>query len=173
MNTIKQLTPAQFHAARAKADHRIVDVRNRDEFASGSEASACWPVSEIDGASVSAFVREHNLDPSHTVVLLCASGKRAQLAADKLRALLPNPIAIVQGGRAALQAAAGTPRMSIERQIRIAAGALVILGALAALLIHPLAVIFCALVGAGLVFAGLTDWCGLGLLLRRMPWNRS
>lgn len=173
MNTVKQLTPAQFHAARGKPDHRIIDVRNRDEFASGSEAAACWPVSEIDGASVSAFVRDHDMDPAQTIVLLCASGKRAQLAADKLRALLPNPIAVVQGGRTALLAAAGKPRMSIERQIRIAAGALVVIGALAAVLIHPLAVVFCALIGAGLVFAGLTDWCGLGLLLRRMPWNRS
>lgn len=106
MNTIKQLTPAQFHAACGNADHCIIDVRNHDEFANGSEAAFCWPVSEIDSASVAALVRERNLDPAHTVVLLCASGRRAQLAADKLRALLPNPIAVVQGGRAALLAAA-------------------------------------------------------------------
>ncbi len=123
MNAIKQLSPAQFHAARGSAEHCIVDVRNHDEFASGSEAAFCWPVSAIDGASVGAFVRERNLDPAHTVVLLCASGKRAQLAADKLRTLLPNPIAVVQGGRAALLAATGEPGMSIEHQMRIAAGA--------------------------------------------------
>jgi rhodanese-related sulfurtransferase len=105
MNAIQQLTPAQFHAVRGSPDHCLVDVRNHDEFANGSEAAFCWPVSTIDGTSVGAFVRERNLDPAQTVVLLCASGKRAQLAAEKLRALLPNPIAVVQGGRAELLAA--------------------------------------------------------------------
>ena len=56
--------------------------------------------------------------------------------------------------------------------MRIAAGLLVLLGALLGWLVHPVFVGLAAFVGAGLVFAGITDTCGMGLLLARMPWNQ-
>jgi rhodanese-related sulfurtransferase len=102
MNVIKQISPEQFRDCLRSGEHCVIDVRNRDEFASGSEATYCLPVGEINEASLDAFVREGNLAPAQTVVLLCAFGKRAQLAAEKLRPLLPNPVAVVQGGRAGL-----------------------------------------------------------------------
>jgi hypothetical protein len=67
-------------------------------------------------------------------------------------------------------AAAGV--LAIERQVRIAAGSMVVLGVLLAVLVHPGFAGVAAFVGAGLVFAGITDWCGMGLLLARAPWNR-
>lgn len=173
MTDIKLLTPDEFRRSQHSGEFCIVDVRNPDEYNTGSEARTCWPVSEINGASVADFVKQQKLTPDQTVVLLCASGKRAQMAAEKLRPLLPNPIAVLQGGQRALSAAAGKPRMSIERQVRVAAGLLVVLGTLATLFIHPLAVLLCLFVGSGLIFAGLTDWCGMGLLLLKMPWNKS
>jgi hypothetical protein len=66
----------------------------------------------------------------------------------------------------------GVQRMSLERQVRVAAGSLVLLGVALSLLVHPAFVGLSAFVGAGLVLAGLTDWCGMGLLLARAPWNR-
>jgi rhodanese-related sulfurtransferase len=104
MNTIEQLSPAQFRSLCGDS-HCVIDVRNRDEFATGSHAPLCWPVSEIDGASAEEFLRAQGLATDTKLVLLCASGKRAQGAAEKLRALLPNPVAVVQGGRNALLAA--------------------------------------------------------------------
>lgn len=172
MNDIKQLSVDQFRQCQRDGGHCIIDVRNPDEFNAGSEAQLCWPVSEINGVSTAAFVRQQNLSPDQTIVLLCASGKRAQMAADKLRTLIPNPIAVVQGGHGALRSNGATAMMSIERQVRIAAGLLVVLGSLAALLVNPLAVWLCLLVGAGLMVAGITDWCGMGLLMMKMPWNR-
>jgi hypothetical protein len=62
--------------------------------------------------------------------------------------------------------------ISLERQVRIAAGALVLIGVLLSQWVHPLFVWLSAFVGAGLVFAGITDWCGMGLLLARAPWNQ-
>ena len=62
--------------------------------------------------------------------------------------------------------------MSLERQVRIAAGALVVLGTALGWLVHPACAGLAAFVGAGLVFAGVTDTCGMGLALARMPWNR-
>lgn len=175
MTTIKKINAEQFRSCQNDPAHCVVDVRSQDEFKSGSEASVCWPVNEINGESVSEFVRDQKLSPEHTVVLLCARGMRAEQAAEKLRPLIPNPITVVEGGHAALASslsASKKPMMSIERQVRIAAGALVLLGALATLFGHTLAVFVCAFVGAGLMFAGITDWCGMGLFMMKMPWNK-
>jgi acetyltransferase-like isoleucine patch superfamily enzyme len=62
--------------------------------------------------------------------------------------------------------------ISIERQVRIGAGILVLTGVILGFLIHPAFFGLSAFIGAGLVFAGVTDWCGMGLLLARAPWNR-
>ena len=62
---------------------------------------------------------------------------------------------------------------TIERQVRIAAGSLVLLGVIGGWVLHPAFTGISAFVGAGLVFAGITDWCGMGLLLMKMPWNRN
>ena len=61
--------------------------------------------------------------------------------------------------------------ISLERQVRIAAGSLVLVGAVLGWLVHPGFFGLSAFVGAGLVFAGITDFCGMGLLLARLPWN--
>ena len=62
--------------------------------------------------------------------------------------------------------------ISLERQVRVAAGLLVLTGVLLGLLIDRAFFGISAFVGAGLIFAGITDWCGMGLLLARAPWNR-
>lgn len=171
MNTIQTLNTERLQKALPDANYCCIDVRNPDEHKAGSVANVCWPVNDISASTVGAFVREQNITPDQTLVLVCASGRRAQMAAEKLRPLLPNPIAVVEGGQA--KPVVGKPRMSLERQVRIAAGLLVTIGALAALLVHPLAVLLCLFVGCGLIFAGATDWCGMGLLLMKMPWNRA
>jgi rhodanese-related sulfurtransferase len=66
----------------------------------------------------------------------------------------------------------GRKTISIERQVRIGAGSLVLIGVILGFLIHPVFFGLSAFIGAGLVFAGITDWCGMGLLLARAPWNR-
>ena len=66
----------------------------------------------------------------------------------------------------------GKKMVSLERQVRIAAGFLVVLGALLGWFVDPAFVFLSAFIGAGLVFAGVTDTCGMGLMLAKMPWNR-
>lgn len=74
---------------------------------------------------------------------------------------------------AGLPVTRGKKSMSLERQVRIAAGSLVLLGAGLGWWVHPAFVALSAFVGAGLVFAGLTDTCGMGMLIARMPWNQG
>ena len=63
-------------------------------------------------------------------------------------------------------------RIVMGARVRIAAGALVLLGTTLGLTVHPVGFGLAAFVGAGLIFAGVTDTCGMGLMLARMPWNR-
>jgi rhodanese-related sulfurtransferase len=86
----------------------------------------------------------------------------------------------VEGGTAAWERAGlqvvrreGRRVISLERQVRIAAGSLVLIGVTLGWLVHPALFGLAAFVGLGLVFAGVTDWCGMGLLLARMPWNQK
>ena len=62
--------------------------------------------------------------------------------------------------------------ISLERQVRIVAGLLVLLGTALGWFVHPAFIGLSAFVGAGLVFAGITDTCGMGMILARMPWNQ-
>ena len=62
--------------------------------------------------------------------------------------------------------------MSLERQVRIAAGFLVLVGAILAIAVHPYFAGLSAFIGAGLMFSGITDTCGMAMMLARMPWNQ-
>ncbi len=57
--------------------------------------------------------------------------------------------------------------------MRFAAGLFVLAGGVLSLLVHPWFVALSVFVGAGLVFAAVTDTCGMGMMLARMPWNRA
>lgn len=110
--------------------------------------------------------------------VLCRTGARAGRAREQLVAAGIADVRIVTGGLEAWRAAGlgtvtGPPRMSLERQVRVAAGSLVLLGVVLGFGVHPGFFGLSGFVGAGLIFAGITDWCGMGLLLARMPWNRS
>lgn len=114
------------------------------------------------------------------VVLVCQSGSRARRAEEALRgAGMPN-LHVLDGGMNGWVSAGrpvqrGAERISLERQVRIAAGSLAALGALLALLallVNPMFALLPAFVGSGLVFAGVTDTCGMAMLLSRLPYNR-
>ncbi len=109
--------------------------------------------------------------------LICKAGGRSAKACQKLiDAGIANVVSI-DGGTQAWEAAGlpvvrGRKAISLERQVRIAAGSLVVLGVLLGYLVHHYFVGLSAFVGAGLVFAGVTDTCGMGMVLAKMPWNK-
>ena len=87
-------------------------------------------------------------------------------------------LTLVEGGTqgwvdAGLEAVRGEKAISLERQVRIAAGTLVFIGTLLGYFVHHYWLGVPAFVGAGLVFAGVTDTCGMGMMLAKMPWNRA
>ena len=66
----------------------------------------------------------------------------------------------------------GKKSISLERQVRIAIGLLVLIGSALTQFAHPYWLGLPAFMGAGLIFSGITDFCGLALILGRMPWNQ-
>lgn len=120
-------------------------------------------------------IRAHVEEP---VVLICQSGQRARKAEEALRAAgMPN-LHVLDGGVSGWVGAGkpvvrGAERYSLERQVRIAAGGLAVTGGILALAVNPLFALLPAFVGSGLVFAGVTDTCGMAMLLSRLPYNRA
>ncbi len=150
----------------------VIDVRTPVEFAEVHVPSARnVPLDELQPAALP-------LPKDQPVYLLCRSGQRATKAAEKCaKAGFAQPI-VVEGGTLAWIAAnlpvtrGVTKVISLERQVRIAAGVMVLAGVLLAHFVDPNFIWLSGFVGAGLVFAGLTDFCGMGLLLAKMPWNK-
>jgi rhodanese-related sulfurtransferase len=166
-------------SARLKSDPTatVIDVRTPAEFAELHAASARnLPLPDVSPATLAAL---GHADPAAPVYVLCQSGKRAESACARLSAAGFAKAVFVSGGTEAW-AAAGLPvvrgstrAIGIERQVRIGAGALVVLGVVLAQAVHANFVWLSAFVGAGLVFAGVTGFCGMGLLLAKAPWNRG
>jgi rhodanese-related sulfurtransferase len=152
---------------------RLLDVRTAGEYESVHIPGA-YNVPLDTLAEHGAEIRAHVEDP---VVLICQSGGRARKAEEALReAGMPN-LHVLDGGVGGWVGAGkavrrGRDRLTLERQVRIVAGALAATGGLLGVLLHPLFALVPAAVGSGLVFAGVTNTCGMALLLARLPYNR-
>jgi rhodanese-related sulfurtransferase len=158
--------------ARQRSEVLVVDVRTPAEFeAVRIPGSFNIPLDELPAHADS--VRR----APGPVALVCRSGARSRKALDMLAAKgVPN-VTMVEGGVAAWEAsekevAVGRKRLPLERQVRIAAGGMAALGGALALTLSPLWAILPTFVGSGLVFAGVTDTCGLAMVLTRLPYNR-
>lgn len=174
---IKWISPQQAHERRSKGESlALVDVRSPAEFeAVHATGAKLYPLDALDPKRVSA---ELGLSAQAPVILLCAGGNRARQAAEKFQAEGIPHCLVVEGGTKAWEAAGmpvvrGQGAISIERQVRIGAGTLVLLGILLGAWVNAWWFFLSGMVGSGLIFAGVTDWCGMGLLLAKMPWNQS
>ena len=154
----------------------LLDVRTPGEFAAAHVPGAkLIPLDELDAA---AFGRERNGDDS-PVYVLCQSGGRARRAIEKLERAGTRGCVLVEGGTqawidAGLPVNRGQSRvLPLMRQVQIVVGSLSAAGALLALTVNPLFALLPLVIGSGLLFAGLTGFCGLAMLLAKMPWNKS
>jgi rhodanese-related sulfurtransferase len=154
----------------------LLDVRTPGEYAAAHvPGSKLIPLDELDAA---AFCRERNGDCS-PVYVLCQSGGRARRAIEKLERAGVHDCVLVEGGTqawidAGLPVNRGQSRvLPLMRQVQITVGFLSAVGGLLALTVNQLFAIIPLVVGSGLLFAGLTGFCGLALLLAKLPWNKT
>ncbi|WP_145063367.1 rhodanese-like domain-containing protein [Engelhardtia mirabilis] len=153
---------------------RLVDVRSPAEFrAVHARGAVSIPIDRIDHQSLEALPGEG------PIYVICRSGTRSEQAC---RSLAGSPVAgevvSVDGGTQAWERA-GLPiergeggAIDIERQVRIIAGLLVVLGTLLGFTVSPAWHALSGVVGAGVAYAGITGSCAMGMVLARMPWNR-
>jgi rhodanese-related sulfurtransferase len=164
------ISPSDLQARIAQGEKLVlIDVRSPGEHAAVHVPGVVlMPLDRLDPQAVP---RDQG-----TVHLFCQAGGRATRAAETLTAAGVS-CCVVSGGTSAW-AAAGLPVnrgrgvIGIERQVRISAGLLVVTGVTLGLTVHPGFFGLAGFIGAGLMFAGITDWCGMGLLLAKAPWNQ-
>jgi rhodanese-related sulfurtransferase len=173
MNTI---TPQKLNELRERGEPvRLIDVRTPAEFREAHVPFAeNRPLESFDPAVVATA---SNGSPNEAIYIICQKGGRGANACAKLAAAGLERVVNVEGGTAAWEQAGlpvvrGKKTISLERQVRIAAGTLVLIGSALGYFVHPYFIGIAAFVGAGLTFAGITDTCGMGMLLARMPWNQ-
>ncbi len=151
----------------------LIDVREDFEHASEHIPGAHHvPLSKFDAETVTKCAG------SRRPVFQCRSGKRSADAATRFASACDGDTFHLQGGIEAWKAAgnttvkpAGAPRIDVMRQVQITAGSLVLLGVILGSTVSPWLYAIAAFIGAGLVFAGASGWCGMAMLLRKMPWN--
>jgi rhodanese-related sulfurtransferase len=153
----------------------LIDVRTPVEYRGVHvEHARNVPLDRLDPAAV---MKARTGNPDDPLYVVCRSGSRGRQACEQFLAAGFTNVVNVEGGTlacvdAGLTVVRGRKAISLERQVRIAAGLLVLLGAILGWLVDPAFVGLSAFVGAGLVFAGITDTCGMGMVLARMPWNQ-
>jgi len=170
---IQEITPEELSEVSTKSTIDLIDVRTSAEFEEvHSTLAVSLPLDQLTAERVQSMRRSQG-----PLYLICRSGGRGKQGCEKLIAAGLTDVVNVTGGtqgweRAGLPVARGRPMMSLERQVRIAAGSLVLIGTLLGLFVDPLFLVLSGFIGAGLVFAGITDTCGMGMMLAKMPWNQ-
>lgn len=170
------ILPQQLQAAvQAGQSVELIDVRTPAEFREIHVAFARnVPLDRLNAAQLTA---EHGTS-TQPLYVICRSGSRARQACERLAAAGCRQVVSVEGGtqawdQAGLPVVRGPKAMSLERQVRIAAGSLVVLGSLLGTLVSPYGIALAAFMGAGLIYSGITDTCAIAMLLARMPWNQA
>lgn len=150
----------------------LIDVREPSEYAGENiPGSQNLPLSKFQPSQIS-------LIPNKQIILYCQSGKRSNQAAQKLIQAGFTEFSQLQGGITAWKQS-GYPTkinknapISLMRQVQIVAGSLVFTGTVLGAFVSPWFLILSGFVGAGLVFAGVTNTCAMAVLLSKLPYNQ-
>lgn len=156
-------------------DQLIIDVREANEFLNEHiEGSINIPLSELI-CSAAGIIKHYK---GKRVTLMCRSGKRSSLAKDELLKIDPKLDIETFDGGIILWRSQGNATIfkknsfPIMRQVQIAAGFFVLMFSLLGLFVNPFFVYLAIFIGCGLLFAGLSGFCGMAILLAKMPWNK-
>ena len=172
MANLQAISPARA-AQLVREGAVLIDIREADEHAR----------ERIPGARHHALSRIDADSPARAgddvLVFHCRSGARTKGSAARLASVAPKcETYVLEGGLDAWKKA-GLPvtldrsqPIDIIRQVQIGAGSLVLLGVVLGVLVSPGFYALPGFVGAGLLFAGISGFCGMARLLAVMPWNR-
>lgn len=173
---IKTITAGELHR-RIKDGEKIelLDVRTPAEF---REVHVSYATNRpLDSLKPVDYLADRNGHSSEPIYIICRSGARGERACHEFHHAGFEDVVNVTGGTdswvdANLPVDRGRRAMSLERQVRITVGILLLSAVLLSVFSHANWIWLAGFVGAGLIFAGITDTCALGMLIARMPWNR-
>ncbi|GHF20656.1 sulfurtransferase [Kordiimonas sediminis] len=178
MTKFKTIDTATFKDVHASDAPFVIDVRTAGEYKGVHvDGAHLFPLQDLKPESVEkARIAAGKEDGP--VYVLCKGGQRAEMAAKQLCDDVKCDVIVVEGGTDACVTAGmpvnrGQGVMSLERQVRIAAGFLVLTGVLLGTFVAPGFYGLSGFVGAGLMFAGITNTCAMGMLIAKMPWNNA
>ena len=154
----------------------LIDVRSPAEYSEiHADGAILLPLDKLESKEVRRLCGDKIDKP---VFLICKSGQRAASAQKLLKNVGFTLPYCIEGGtvaweQAGLPVVRGTIKvMAMERQVRITAGLLVVLGLVFNHYVHSAGLLLALVVGCGLIFSGVTDTCTMGTLLMKMPWNQ-
>lgn len=173
MSTLTKIDPQTLADGLRSGKFHLIDIREADEFAREHIAGAVSiPLSQVEQADV-------KIEAGRTAVFHCKSGMRTEANCARLASRIDGDALLLDGGLDAWKKAGLPVRdnakapLPMNRQVQITAGTLVLVGALTGTFIHPAGYALSGLIGAGLIFAGASGWCGMANVLAAMPWNRT
>lgn len=177
---VTSVSPQRLYTLRSQGiDVDLIDVRTPVEYRAGHASGAkLLPLDDFGPETLARHLQDTGAGRSESLYLICQSGSRAQQAAERLAEAGHPNVSLIEGGTEAWEKA-GLPMqrcgnaISLERQVQIAIGVLLVLKVFFGFTVHELFFAATALIGAGLIVAGTTRWCGLARLLALMPWNRK
>lgn len=172
LKTLIALKPEAVEERVRQGHALLIDIREDDEFARRHIPGALSrPLSRFEAVALPEMA-------GTDVIFTCRSGMRTAANAGRLAAPVGGNAFVLEGGldgweRAGLPVEANRKApLEMIRQVQIAAGSLVVLGAILGWLVSPLFFGLSAFVGAGLMFAGISGFCGMARVLALLPWNR-
>lgn len=159
-------------------DAVLIDVREPDEFKTEHIAYAL----SVPLSSLESGIQMLDIPKDNAILFQCLKGSRGQMACERIQGLgeCENKIMNIEGGIEAwkeasfpvIEASIKPPKLSIMRQVQIMVGFLVAICVLLGFTGGSFAFIIAGLLGGALFFAGLTGWCGVAMMLTKMPWNK-
>ena len=174
---MQSISPQELVELAKRGPVDLIDVRTPAEFASvRADLARNIPLHELEPKTVMAA---RNGSEQLPLYVICKGGGRSSQACQKFEAAGYANVVNVDGGTEAWEKAglpvfrSGRKVIAIDRQMRMLAGTLVVLGAVLGALIHPVFHLLSAFIGAGLIFAGATDCCPMMNVIAKMPWNQA
>lgn len=171
--TLPVINPAEARRRLKDGTAVLIDIREPTERAREAiPGTLSCPLSTQNESALADLPR------GKLLIFHCQSGRRTLENEDRLACFGSGEAHILEGGLSAWKAAGYPTRIDrsrpieMQRQVQIVAGALVFAGVMLAWLVHPLFLALAGFVGMGLMFAGVSGWCGMARLLGILPWNR-
>jgi rhodanese-related sulfurtransferase len=177
---VSTISPQQLHEVKRHRRYApVLDVRSVAEYRAGHIPGAqLIPIDTLSADALAQAFKRPSLGREETLYITCHAGPRAVQAADRLQQAGYTNVKLIEGGTRRWEQL-GLPvercgkALSLERQVQIAIGSLLVLKVFLGFSVHELFFALVAMIGIGLIVAGTTRWCGMTRLIARLPWNRN